>query len=166
MKAGLALGSNVGDRLAQLQAARDFLAELAAGSFLLQSPVYETEPVDCPPGSQPYLNAVVEIDWAGDPRALFSQTARYEREHGRDRRGGINAPRTIDLDLLYGDDRAITDPDLVIPHPRLAQRRFVLEPLAAIRPDLVLPGQTRTVAQLLAGLPAGREQVRLMWHDW
>jgi 2-amino-4-hydroxy-6-hydroxymethyldihydropteridine diphosphokinase len=160
MKAGIGLGSNLGDRLAHLSAARQFLAPSLA------SPAYETEPVGCAAGSPAFLNAVVEIEFAGTARELLRQLLAYELAHGRDRSVGGNAARTIDLDLLYFGDAQIAEPDLVVPHPRIASRRFVLEPLAAIRSALVLPGQTRSVRKLLAGLPASGGAVRLFATEW
>ncbi len=152
--AGLALGSNLGDRRSNLRAARDFLAALHEGDKdAVVSPVYETEPVDCPPGSAPFLNAVMEIVTSLDPEELLVRTDRFERQLGRDATRGRNAPRPIDIDLLYAGDREIRRATCEVPHPRLTRRRFVLQPLAEIRPDLVLPGQTRTVAELLAALP-------------
>jgi 2-amino-4-hydroxy-6-hydroxymethyldihydropteridine diphosphokinase len=112
-------------------------------------------PVDCPEGAEPFLNAVIEAELTGDAAALMRDLRTLEEGLGRPARSRRNAPRTIDLDLLYVDDRVMTIDGLTLPHPRIAQRRFVLAPLADIRPGLVLPGQTETVAQLLEKLPAG-----------
>ena len=111
----------------------------------------ETEPVDCPPGSPSFLNAVAEIrvDPAKlPPRALLERLQAFESERGRAIQRGVNAPRPLDLDIIYYGDRMVNEPGLVIPHPRADQRRFVLEPLAALRPKLVLPGQTKNVGEL------------------
>ena len=158
MKVGLGLGSNVGDRLQHLQHARAFLSGLSAGGWLVCSPVYETQPVDCPTGADAFLNAVVEIDFAGEPRALLAQTQQYERRQGRDPQAGRNAPRVIDIDILYFGQAVVRAPDLVIPHPRMTARRFVLEPLARIRPDLAQPW--------LAALPVREGEIRLLQTDW
>ena len=168
MNVGLALGSNSGDRLLNLQRARDFLLELSAGRRRLQSPIYETAPVDCPPGSQSFYNAVVEIDFAGEPEELFAHTRAYENAQGRlaERAAGVNAPRTIDIDILYFGDRILTEPDLVIPHPRLRHRRFELVPLANIRPDLILAGTGNTISVLLQQLPPADQGVNLVCRDW
>jgi len=151
---GLALGSNLGDRLSHLRSARDFLASLheAAGPPSV-SPVYETDPVDCPADSAPFLNAVMEVVTSLPLRELRARTEAFERRLGRDARGGRNAPRPIDIDILYAGDRVVRAAELVVPHPRLAQRRFVLQPLADLRPGLVLPGASGCVADLLALLP-------------
>jgi len=151
---GLALGSNLGDRRAHLRAARDFLASLHEGAALpAVSALYETDPVDCPPGSAPFLNAVMEIVTLLPPEDLAARTSAFEKQLGREERRERNAPRPIDIDILYAGGRTIRSERLVIPHPRLTQRRFVLQPLADLRPDLVLPGETCSVADLLALLP-------------
>jgi len=152
---GLALGSNLGDRWAHLRAARDYLAAFHQGDDdAAVSPVYETDPVDCPPGAAPFLNAVMEISTSLDPEELLARTGAFERRLGRDATRERNAPRPIDIDILYAGDRQIRNAALEVPHPRLTRRRFVVQPLAEIRPRLVLPGQSRTVAELLALLPA------------
>ena len=134
---GISLGSNLGDRLAHLREAVDRLGPVREGGHLLRSPVYETEPVDCPPGSGSFYNAVVEIESSLAPLELLAFTQSIERELGRPEVRDRNAPRTIDLDLLYCDQLVLDEPDLVLPHPRMRQRAFVVLPLAAIRPDLV-----------------------------
>jgi 2-amino-4-hydroxy-6-hydroxymethyldihydropteridine diphosphokinase len=153
VRIGIALGSNLGDRLANLRAARDQLLRLtAAPATWRQAAVYQTAPVDCPPGSPDFLNTVVEFETALPPLALLAQTRRIEADLGRQPGAPRNAPRVIDLDLLYHGATVMAAPELTLPHPRLCQRRFVLQPLAEIRPELVLPGQADTVAELLAGL--------------
>lgn len=134
---GISLGSNLGDRLAHLREAVDRLGPVRQGGHLLRSPVYETEPVDCPPGSGSFYNAVVEIESSLAPLELLAFTQSIERELGRPAVRDRNAPRTIDLDLLYCDQLVLDEPDLVLPHPRMMQRAFVVLPLAGIRPDLV-----------------------------
>lgn len=132
------------------------MEQLAAGP-LLKSSLWETEPVDCPPGSPPFVNAVVGIRLAqGEtPESLFAKLQQIELEFGRRRTGAKNEPRTLDLDLIAFGTETRNTPELTIPHPRAHKRRFVLEPLAEIAPELVLPGQTQTVKQLLAQLPPG-----------
>ncbi len=134
---GISLVSNLGDRLAHLREAVDRLGAVREGSHLLRSPVYETEPVDCPPGSGSFYNAVVEIESSLAPLELLAFTQSIERELGLPAVRDRNAPRTIDLDLLYCDQLVLDEPDLVLPHPRMMQRAFVVLPLAGIRPDLV-----------------------------
>ena len=155
MKAGIAIGSNLGDRAAAVERAFAFLERLSPG-HCLRSPILETAPVDCPPGSGAFLNAAAEIEFSGSPRELLARLHEHERSEGRKRseegRKERNAPRAIDLDLLYFGDRVISEADLVVPHPRMAARRFVLEPLAAIVPGLILPGETATISTLLQRL--------------
>lgn len=151
---GLALGSNLGDRWSHLRAARDFLAALHEGDGdAAVSSAYETEPVDCPPGSAPFLNAVMEIVTSLEPEELLDRADGLERRLGREAARQRNAPRPIDIDILYAGERRIRTASCEVPHPRLTQRRFVLQPLAEIHPGLVLPGQTRSAADLLALLP-------------
>ncbi|MES2923627.1 MAG: 2-amino-4-hydroxy-6-hydroxymethyldihydropteridine diphosphokinase [Verrucomicrobiota bacterium] len=151
-RAGIALGSNLGDRPANLQAARDCLREIATpGEPFLQASNYQTEPLLCPPGSPQFYNSAVEIDFKGDAFELLELTQAIEKRLGRTGTPERNAPRVIDVDLLYFGDEIIDTETLELPHPRIGERRFVLQPLAEIRPELVLPGQTRSIAELLAG---------------
>ncbi len=152
VQVGIALGSNLGDREAELDAGLAFLRSLSLASRLRVSPRIRTSPVDCPPGSAPFLNAVAEIEADPErlpPRELLRRLQNFERGRGRPAERETNAPRPLDLDIIYYGGLTLDEPDLVIPHPRAAQRRFVLEPLSHLRPDLVLPGQTKTVTQLL-----------------
>jgi len=151
MRIGIALGSNLGDRLANLRAARDAIVDLAADkSSVLSSRAYETEPLDCEPGAEKFLNAVLEIEYDGDPAELLEKMVRVEESLGRDPDHAQNVSRKIDIDLLYADDLIVKSERLQLPHPRMHLRRFVLQPLADIRPDLVLPNQTEPVSDLLA----------------
>ena len=155
MKAGIALGSNRGNRKAHLAAAKRFLSSLHTGPGApLCSALYETEPVDCATGTAGFLNAVMEIESPLEPIALLVRLRAFEEQQGRAAHRAKNSPREIDLDLLYAGDTHTGGPELTLPHPRMTARRFVLQPLAEIRPDLVLPGRHLTVAQLLAALPA------------
>lgn len=139
-RVGISLGSNLGDRIAHLRDAVARLAAVRSSEHLLLSPVFETEPVDCPEGSGAFFNAVIEIETDLPPLDLLAATQAIEREMGRPEVRAVNAPRTIDLDLLYYDDLAMRSPGLELPHPRMFQRAFVLKPLAAIRPDFVPAG--------------------------
>ncbi len=150
-RVGLSLGSNLGDRLATLERACDALSE-AFGSLRL-SQVYETAPVGCPEGSPAYLNACVEIATELPPDALLRATQGIETALGRTRSGVYGEPRSCDIDIIYYDTETISTPELTIPHPRAHERAFVLHPLCDIDAALVLPGQTATVAELLAALP-------------
>lgn len=152
-RAGIALGSNLGDSLSHLRAALARLSEIASpGEPVRVAPVYQTPPLDCPPGSPDFLNTVVEIGFDGTAHQLLELTRAIEHHLGRVRGPERNAPRTIDLDLLYLGDTRIHDDELELPHPRIFARRFVLQPLADIRPGLVLPGSTRSIAEALGAL--------------
>jgi 2-amino-4-hydroxy-6-hydroxymethyldihydropteridine diphosphokinase len=149
---GIALGSNLGDRAAELETGFSFLQSLSVDGEIRRSTIIETAPIDCPPDSAPYLNAVAEIQvdspkWP--PEKLLASLQAFEQHRGRAPEHARNSPRPLDLDILYYGDRIVRTASLVIPHPRLAERRFVLEPLAQLRPDLVLPGQTQSVRELL-----------------
>ncbi|MEX1116829.1 MAG: 2-amino-4-hydroxy-6-hydroxymethyldihydropteridine diphosphokinase, partial [Akkermansiaceae bacterium] len=140
-RVGIALGSNLGDRLANLRAALGLLSEVATpGELLLAAPIYQTEPLSCPPGSPYFFNSVVEIAFEGTAFELLEITQGIEKSLGRQSAMVRNAPRVIDVDLLYFGDEVIDTELLVLPHPRIAERRFVLQPLASIRPELILPG--------------------------
>jgi 2-amino-4-hydroxy-6-hydroxymethyldihydropteridine diphosphokinase len=153
MRAGIALGSNLGDRLANLRRARELvLASPGVSGPVIDSRVYETEPVQSGPDAGAYLNAVIEVEYAGQPITLLDGLQRIESEMGRPSKRPRNAPRTIDLDILYAGNLVLSNEEVVIPHPRLHLRRFVLTPLADIRPDLTLPGHQKTVASLLTNL--------------
>jgi|APTNR8051073442_1049403.scaffolds.fasta_scaffold56971_2 2-amino-4-hydroxy-6-hydroxymethyldihydropteridine diphosphokinase len=144
-RVGISLGSNLGDRIVHLRTAVERLAPLRCSDHLLLSPVFETEPVDCPEGSGAFYNAVVEIETTLPPLKLLAATQAIERSLGRPEVRTVNAPRTVDLDLLYYDDLTMMAPGLELPHPRMLLRAFVLKPLAAIRPDLVPAGALELV---------------------
>ena len=149
----LSLGSNVGDRTANLHLAIEKLGEL--GNVLVVSSFYETEPVDT--GPQPwFLNCVVKLDTEKMPRQLIAAILALEQNMGRQRRQE-KAPRTIDIDILLFGSSIIELPSLTVPHPRMHERRFVLEPLAEIAPDVRHPVFKRTVRELRDALPAGQQ---------
>ena len=150
--AWIGLGSNLGDREAYLHRALDALGADSAVEVTAVSTFAETEPVGFL--DQPrFLNAAVRVETDLTPRQLLERLLAIERELGRTRKGPRFGPRTIDLDLLLFGDEVMDEPGLRIPHPRLHERRFVLEPLAELDPALVVPGRG-PVQSLLAGLEA------------
>ena len=156
MRVGIALGSNLGDRLDHLRATRRRLFALHEdnGPFLC-SRIYETEPVDCPEESPRFLNAAIEMSCTLPPLDLLAELQRLERILGRPQDHAFHAPRTIDLDILYYDNLAFELPELTLPHPRLEERAFVLMPLADIAPTRILPEHTVSVLELLGKIPVG-----------
>ncbi len=137
MRAYLGLGSNLGDREAHLREAVASREEVVAVSG-----AYETEPLGGPGGQDPYLNAVVALETERSPRALLAECQRLEAAAGRVRaeRWG---PRSLDVDLLAVGDRVVDEPACTIPHPRIAERAFVLVPWADVDPDFTVPGLGR-----------------------
>ena len=151
-RAYIALGSNLGDRRAHLEAALR-LIKTPAIKVSAVSGFYQTPPVDCPPDSPPFLNATAALETGLSPRALLDRLLDVERELGRVRQGEPRyAPRTVDLDLLLYDELVLEEPGLVIPHPRMHRRRFVLAPLAEIAPEFHHPVLQQTIAKLLAAV--------------
>ena len=149
IKTAVALGSNVGDRRAHLDFAASRLQSFL--SSLKMSGYYETEPVGVP-GIQPtFLNAVAVGETTLSARAVLNQLLAIERERGRER-PYPNAPRTLDLDLVLFGDAVIQEPDLIVPHPRFRERRFVVEPLAEVAPAMRDPVSGQTVAELLRSM--------------
>jgi 2-amino-4-hydroxy-6-hydroxymethyldihydropteridine diphosphokinase len=127
----------------------------------LSSSLYETEPVDCEANAAAFLNAVIEVGFAGAATDLLHALQRIEHALGRPAGHERNRSRTIDLDLLYLGHEALDLPGLMLPHPRLASRAFVLQPLAEIRPDLILPDESEPIRQLAKKLPLTPTVVRL-----
>ena len=166
MKVGVALGSNLGDRLQNLRAARQAVTDLnGVASPVASSFIYETEPIDCEPGAPQFLNAVLEFNYKGKALDLLRDLKRVEAELGRSGNKQRNVSRNIDIDLLYFGETMISNQELQLPHPRMHLRRFVLQPLADIHPDLVLPNQTKTVRELLASLDQS-DKVERVPTDW
>jgi 2-amino-4-hydroxy-6-hydroxymethyldihydropteridine diphosphokinase len=162
MRVGVALGSNLGERLAHLRNARKDIGALSGAlPPLRSSAIYETEPVGCEKGAAKFLNAVIEFGYSGDALELLHQLAAIEKLWGRPGTHPKNVSRTIDLDLLYFGELEIETADLQLPHPRISEREFVLRPLADIRPDLVLPSQTEPVGDLLIRFTEATAVVRL-----
>ena len=160
IEVGLGLGSNLGERLTNLNCAREAILSLDGVRHADSSPVYETEPVDARPehADKPYLNAVLIIRTCRSAGDLAEQTRNIENVLGRERDAADrNAPRTLDIDILYFGDRISADPALTLPHPECMNRRFVCQPLAMLRPERLLPGQTQSVSERLAALPTTPE---------
>ena len=149
MRAGIALGSNLGDRHTLLNEAVEKLRSLhEQGPFLLSS-YYETEPLDCPPDSPHFLNAVVELETSLPPLELLDRLQSLEVGAGRRKARVFHEPRTLDLDILYYEGEISHAPNLQLPHPRITERLFVLQPLAEIRPDLIRPGWSMSCLEYL-----------------
>ncbi|MGZ5399794.1 MAG: 2-amino-4-hydroxy-6-hydroxymethyldihydropteridine diphosphokinase [Nocardioides sp.] len=149
-RAVLALGSNLGERMAALQGAVGAIADTPDVWVTAVSPVYETQPVDAPAGSEPFLNAVLLLDTTLAAHRLLDRALAVEDAFDRDRTGIRNAPRTLDIDLIVVGDRRSAD-ELVLPHPRAHRRAFVLQPWHDVEPDAELV-EAGPVADLLAGL--------------
>jgi 2-amino-4-hydroxy-6-hydroxymethyldihydropteridine diphosphokinase len=162
MLAFVALGSNLGQSPGIIRAAIHRLEALSTGS-LLKSSLWQTSPVDCPPGSPVFINAVVGFAPHSDetPESLLAKLQSLEKEFGRQPKKVLNEPRPLDLDLIAFGSETRASAELTLPHPRAHARRFVLQPLAEIAPSLILPAQTKTVAQLLSELPDDESLRRL-----
>ncbi|MGC4000211.1 MAG: 2-amino-4-hydroxy-6-hydroxymethyldihydropteridine diphosphokinase [Anaeromyxobacter sp.] len=152
MRAYVGIGSNLGDRWGHLALAHRLLRQEPRVAVTRASRVYDTAPIGPPQGR--YLNAVLELETELPAAALHAVLQQVEDAAGRKRNTGHRwAPRTLDLDLLLYGDEVIRDPNLRVPHPEIAFRRFVLAPLADLCPDRVIPGLARTVRELLARAP-------------
>lgn len=149
----IALGSNLGDSRDTVLRAMERLQELSTQP-LAKSSLLETTPVDCPPGSPNFVNAVVGlVPHPGEtPESLLQKLQALEKEFGRTPKKIMNESRPLDLDLIVFGSETRSTSDLILPHPRAYSRQFVLQPLAEIAPDLVLPGQAKSVAELLRQL--------------
>jgi 2-amino-4-hydroxy-6-hydroxymethyldihydropteridine diphosphokinase len=152
VRAYVGVGSNLGDRWGRLAAAVRALRAEERLSVLNASRVWDTAPVGPP---QPrFLNAALEVETELDAPTLLAALQRVETACGRVRSGVRWSARALDLDVLLFGDQVIRTPDLVVPHPGLVSRRFVLAPLAELCPQRIVPGTGRTVAELLAQVPA------------
>jgi 2-amino-4-hydroxy-6-hydroxymethyldihydropteridine diphosphokinase len=149
-RAYVGLGANLGDREATIRAAVEALAGEDGIAVVAVSSLRETEPVGV--GEQPqFLNGVAAVETTLSARDLLDRLLEIEQRFGRVRIPGEHGPRTLDLDLLLYGDETIDEPGLAVPHPRLHERRFVLEPLAELAPGLLVPGRG-TVESLLTGV--------------
>jgi 2-amino-4-hydroxy-6-hydroxymethyldihydropteridine diphosphokinase len=159
-RAYLGLGSNIGERLEHLLSAVSGLDATDGVRVLRCSSVYETEPVGEVTVQRDFYNAVIEVETTLEPHDLLARCKHVERELGRDPGGPRHGPRTIDVDVLLVGDLMTSDERLVLPHPEVTQRRFVLVPLLELDPNLALPDGT-PLATALAGLPPGQRALQL-----
>jgi 2-amino-4-hydroxy-6-hydroxymethyldihydropteridine diphosphokinase len=158
----IALGSNVGDSTALIGAAFERLQPLST-TPIRRSSLWQSAPVDCPPGSPLFVNAAVALTPRADETAqsLLAKLQALEREFGRKPKLVTNEPRPLDLDLIAFGGEVRNTPELVLPHPRAHLRRFVLAPLNEVAPDFVMPAQVKPVHELLARLECKEHVVRL-----
>jgi len=159
----IGFGSNVGDRLDFCDRAVTLLSLLPHSQLLGVSRLYETEPVNdhAQPGDGWFLNGVIKIETDISPKSLLDILQEIERALGRDEHHR-SGPRTIDLDILFYGQQTIDEPDLVVPHPRMHHRRFVLMPLSELDPLFIHPLRQRTISQLLAEAKK-QPEVRLLF---
>lgn len=149
----VALGSNLGDSVEVIQQAMAKLEELS-DEPMVRSSLWRTTPVDCPPGADDFINAVVKLRPRDRETAesLLGKLQGLEKDFGRRPKKVVNEARPLDLDLVAFGEQTRSGPELILPHPRAHLRRFVLAPLAEIEPDFILPGQQKSVRELLATL--------------
>lgn len=158
----VALGSNLGDSISIIRNAMELLADFSAKP-VGRSSLYDTTPVDCPPGSPRFVNAAVSLVSRADetPESLLQKLRALEKTFGRKPKLVLNEPRPLDADLIAFGHEMRDTPELTLPHPRAHLRRFVLQPLAEIAPHFILPNQVKTIAELLSGLRSDERVVRL-----
>jgi 2-amino-4-hydroxy-6-hydroxymethyldihydropteridine diphosphokinase len=158
----VALGSNLGN---SRQIILDAMARLQnfSDSPILKSSLWQTTPVDCPPGSPKFVNAVVGLTPKKNetPESLLKKLRGLEIEFGRAPKTILNEPRSLDLDLIAFGSETRNSAELILPHPRAHLRRFVLQPLSEIAPELILPGQGKTVSQWLDELDSEEELLKM-----
>ena len=147
MRAYIGLGSNVGDRLNAIREAIREIGLVKEVKIVRLSSIYETEPIECEGGL--FYNAVLEVETSQEPASLLKELMKIENDMGRNRVKKC-AERKMDLDLLLYGDRQMTQSDLTLPHPRMHLRKFVLEPLCELNPDLIIPYIKKTVKEILA----------------
>lgn len=166
-EAAIGMGSNLGDRLAHLQSAWEALVKINGVTPLARSAIYETAPVDVPAEFKhlSFLNAVAIFDVTLDVETWSRHVHAIEDAMQRIRTGVRNAPRSIDLDLLFFGDCTMSQPHLMLPHPQCTNRRFVCQPLAELRPNWVPPGNTEPISKILQQLPE-QPGVQRYQHQW
>ena len=167
METGFCLGSNQGGRLRLLSQAKTLLLLEPQVTFVNQSPVYETEPVGVKPEykSMKFLNAVLIVESLYTAEEWLAKIKKIEAVLQRIRTEDRNAPRTIDVDIIFAGDQIVDTDLLQVPHARWAERRFVVQPLADVRPELVLPGAKSPVLKILADM-TDNDDVRLFSEKW
>ncbi|MDF7823944.1 2-amino-4-hydroxy-6-hydroxymethyldihydropteridine diphosphokinase [Pontiellaceae bacterium B12227] len=159
MEIGFSLGSNLYNRKRLLMQAKNLLLSAPRTTFVDQSPIYETTPVDVKPEYQDmaYLNSIVVVESELPLDSWLSYIGKIEYSLGRERNPtDRNAPRPIDVDIIYAGDQIIDSGGLEVPHPRWAERRFVVQPLCDVRPEMILPEASKSVLQILNALPPDR----------
>ncbi|MGQ9661465.1 MAG: 2-amino-4-hydroxy-6-hydroxymethyldihydropteridine diphosphokinase [Kiritimatiellia bacterium] len=163
----ISLGSNLGDRLVNLQQAREAIVRLRGVSFVAKSRVYETEPVEVAAqyAATLFLNAILIVNTQIELERLAKHLHGIEEKLGRIRGPERNAPRTLDADIICAENVQLCTTELTVPHPRWSERRFVVEPLAELRPQLVVPGQEQSISEILATLPP-RPSVKVFRDEW
>ncbi|MDB6023896.1 MAG: 2-amino-4-hydroxy-6-hydroxymethyldihydropteridine pyrophosphokinae [Verrucomicrobiales bacterium] len=162
----IALGSNLGNSREILLQAMSRLQEFS-DEPIVRSSLWQTTPVDCPPGSPLFVNAMIGLvpRATETPESLLPKLQRIEKQLGRQEKKVLNEPRPLDLDLIaFGTERRSTAA-LVLPHPRAHQRKFVLQPLSEVAPDLILPGQSESVSTLLEGLKSDETIAPIVSRD-
>ncbi len=167
-ESGLSLGTNQGDRIANLIEAARQIEALPQTEIIARSKIYETAPVGVKPQYRhlAYLNAVLIVSTGLAIEELSAAIHEIEAGMGRVRTSDHFAPRTIDVDILYAGNRICGEEELILPHPRWAQRRFVVQPLCDVRPDLTLPGCRMCVKEILAGLEEPTSDVTVFPASW
>lgn len=155
MEIGFSLGSNLYNRKRLLMQAKNLLLSAPRTRYVDQSPIYETTPVDVKPEYQSmvYLNSVVIVESDLPMESWLSYIGKIETNLGRERTEDRNAPRPIDIDIIYAGDQIIDGGGLEVPHPRWAERRFVVQPLNDVRPNMILPEMNKPVSAILNSLP-------------
>ncbi|HSR88595.1 MAG TPA: 2-amino-4-hydroxy-6-hydroxymethyldihydropteridine diphosphokinase [Pontiella sp.] len=167
MEIGFSLGSNLYNRKRLLMQAKNLLLSAPRTHYVDQSPIYETTPVDVKPEYQnmAYLNSVVIVDSELPLESWLSYIGKIEKNLGRERSDDRNAPRPIDIDIIYAGDRIVDAGGLEVPHPRWAERRFVVQPLSDVRPGMILPEMDKPVSMILESLPKD-EGLRIYDERW
>ena len=162
MPAYIALGSNLGDSVANIKQAFTELEHCSA-STIQKSSLWRSTPVDCPEGSPDFINAVVAIELLENemPESLLIKLQQLEIQFGRQPKVELNEPRLLDLDIIAFGEETRNTPQLTIPHPCWHERRFVLEPLNEIAAEIVLPGQSKSVSELVSELETDETLIRL-----